>query len=539
VAGDRAVEENGPEMGLRRARVVVGTVAVALAALHAAAAGAAAPKKFPKGFAWGTAISGFQTEAGGRPSHVDRRSDWYRWATTPENVARGIVSGDRPSRGPGFWRRYRSDFRLAKNTLHTTVLRTSIEWSRIFPRSTRKVRVGARVDLRELRQLDALADRRAVRHYRSILVAARHRGLRPLITVNHFSLPLWIHEPIGVRAAFAHKGLDDPVPRGLNHAGWLNADTAVEFGKYAAYLAWKFGPLVRLWNPINEPLVIASSGYLNIAPILAGNFPPGIASFPATIRVLRNLEAANRRAYDEIHRWDRRASVGLVQNMVAFTPADPASTADQRATNHANYLFNRLFIDAAVKGIYDDDLDAHVDPGEQRQNRAGKADFIGVNYYFRGRVKGLPQPLTPRIPVSDFQPAVGYRSPASPFAPPCPTECSDFGTEIYPAGLRDVLAIAGEYGLPVWITENGIADADDDQRARYLLDHLGVLRQAIADHVARVRGYLHWSLVDNFEWAAGYGMRFGLFAYDPDSLARTARPSAALYGRIARATALP
>ena len=103
-----------------------------------------------------------------------------------------------------------------------------------------------------------------------------------------------------------------------------------------------------MWNPINEPLVVTISGYVNIAPILAGNFPPGIGSFPATIAVLRNLRDGNRRAYDEIHRWDRRASVGLVQNMIAFTPADPASERDVRATEHANYLFNRLFIDAAV-----------------------------------------------------------------------------------------------------------------------------------------------------------------------------------------------
>jgi beta-glucosidase/6-phospho-beta-glucosidase/beta-galactosidase len=399
--------------------------------------------------------------------------------------------------------------------------------------------VGARVDRRELRKLDALADRRAVRHYRQVLLAARRRGLRPFVTVSHFSLPLWIHDPIAVRDAFAGAGPDDPLPRGLRRAGWLDRGTAVELGKYAAYLAWKYGDLVDLWNPINEPLVVTISGYVNLGPALAGNFPPGVASFPATIAVLRNLRDANRRAYDAIHRFDRRAGVGLVQNMVAFTPADPASERDARATRHADYLFNRLFIDAAVDGLYDDDLDGVADPGERRPERAGKADFIGVNYYFRGRVTALGAPLTARIPISDFLPSFGYRSAVNPAGAPCPTDCSDFGSEIYPAGLRDVLGIAGGYGLPVWITENGIADADDDQRARYLLDHLGVLRQAIADGVARVQGYLHWSLTDNYEWAAGYAMRFGLFSYDPGSLVRTARPSAALFGGIAERNALP
>lgn len=486
-----------------------------------------------KGFAWGTAISGFQAEPGGRPSNVDRRSDWYRWVTDPQNIARGAVSGDRPERGPGFWRAYRRDLDLARGTLHAKVFRTSIEWSRIFPRSTRRVRVGARVDLRELRALDALADHRAVRHYRRILVAARRRGLRPFITVSHFSLPLWIHDPIAVRDAFAGAGPEDPLPRGLERAGWLDAGTGVELGKYAAYLAWKYGALVDIWNPINEPFAVAVTGYVNIAPLFAGNFPPGVASFPAAVAVLRHLRDANRRAYDEIHRWDRRAQVGLVQNMIAFTPADPASARDVRATGHANHLFNRLLVDAAVDGFYDDDFDGVADPGERRPGRAGKADFVGVNYYYRGRVTGLDRPLTPRIPVSDFLPALAYRSLLNPVAPACPTECSDFGNEIYPAGLRDVLAIAGSYRRPVWITEHGIADADDDQRARFLLDHVDVLRRAIADGVARVRGYLHWTLTDNYEWAAGYAMRFGLFSYDPDTLARTARPSAALYGRIA------
>ena len=510
-------------------------VALALSPATAMARGQA----FPKGFAWGTAISGFQAEAGGRPSNVDTRSDWYRWATDPENIQRGVVSGDRPERGPGFWRTYTRDLDLASERLHTKVFRMSIEWSRIFPRSTRGVKVGGRMGLRELRQLDELANKRAVRHYRNVLVAARRRGLRSFISVNHFSLPLWIHDPIAMRRAFDGVGPEDPLPRGLRHAGWLDADTPVEFGKYAAYLAWKYGALVKWWNPINEPLVVTISGYLNIAPALAGNFPPGIASFPATIAVLRHLRDGNLRAYDEIHRWDRHARVGLVQNMVAFTPTDPTSDRDVRATRHASYFFNRLFINAAVDGVYDDDLDARVDSGERRPARAGRADFVGVNYYFRGRVTGLDRPLTPRAPVSDFLPSFSYRSLPNPLGPPCPTECSDFGTEVYPAGLRDVLAIAGGYGRPVWITENGIAAADDDLRRRYLLDQLRVLRRAIADGVARVRGYLHWTLMDNFEWAAGYAMRFGLFSYAPDSLARTARPSAALYGRIASGNALP
>lgn len=499
----------------------------------------AAEKRFPTGFQWGSAISGFQAEPGGSPANVDRRSDWYRWVTDPDNIANGVVSGDLPEEGPGHWRMYDSDLDLVRHRLNGRVFRTSIEWSRIFPRSTRGVKVGKRVDLSELRRLDGLANKSAVRHYREVLVAARVRGLRPFITLSHFSLPLWIHDPIAVREAFEGAGPNDPVPSGLEKAGWLDSDTAVELGKYAAYIAWKFGGYVDTWNPINEPLVVTINGYVNLPPVLAGNFPPGIASFPGTLQVIQNLLAANRLAFDEIHRWDKRAQVGLVQNMIGLTPADPASERDLAATEHANYIFHRVFLNGAVDGLFDDDADGVVDAGEERPEFAEKADFIGVNYYFRGRVQGLEQPLTPHVPVSDFLPSFSYRWELAPDAPECPTTCSDFGNEIYPRGLRDALALAGEYGRPVWITENGLADADDDQRKKFLRDHLGVVQKAIADGLADVRGFLHWSLTDNFEWSVGYHTRFGLFSYDPETLVRQARPSARFYGRISKRNALP
>jgi beta-glucosidase/6-phospho-beta-glucosidase/beta-galactosidase len=224
--------------------------------------------------------------------------------------------------------------------------------------------------------------------------------------------------------------------------------------------------------------------------------------------------------------------------MIGFTPADPDSAADVRGTDHANYIFHRLFLNAAVDGLFDDDADGVVDAGEERPELGDKADFVGVNYYFRGRVQGLDQPLTPVVPTSDFLPSYGYSWELNPDAPACPTECSDFGNELYPQGLRDVLDIAAEYGRPIWITESGIADADDDQRKDFLRDHLGSVHDAIADGID-VRGFLHWSLTDNFEWSVGYHTSFGLFSYDPETLVRTARPSAAFFGRVAKRNALP
>ena len=237
---------------------------------------------------------------------------------------------------------------------------------------------------------------------------------------------------------------------------------------------------------------------------------------------------ANAAAYDVLHRLDRDARVGLVHNMIAFTPADPASADDRAATAHADRLFNRLWLDATVRGRLDRNADGVIGPGERDRRAAGKADFVGVNFYFRGRVAAAGAPLSRRIPLLDFLPSTGYRTPGAPTAPPCPTTCNELGSEEYPAGLRDVLRTAGRYGKPVYITENGTADAGDALRRRYLVQQLAVLRRAMADRVADVRGWFHWSLVDNFEWASGYRPRFGLWSYDPRTLRRTARPSAAL-----------
>jgi beta-glucosidase/6-phospho-beta-glucosidase/beta-galactosidase len=137
-------------------------------------------------------------------------------------------------------------------------------------------------------------------------------------------------------------------------------------------------------------------------------------------------------------------------------------------------------------------------------------DWIGVNYYSRN-VVGWPWPTANAVD---------------------PAARTDFGWEIYPQGLYDVLRRVGAYGKPVVITENGIADASDDKRAAYIVAHVRQMHRAISDGVD-LRGYMHWSLLDNFEWAEGYNQRFGLATRD-----RLLRPSAAIYGRIARANAL-
>jgi beta-galactosidase len=331
------------------------------------------------------------------------------------------------------------------------------------------------------------------------------------------------------------------VPAGLARAGWLDPAIVDEFVKYAAYAAWKFGDLVDLWCTLNEPLVVVINGFINAAGV-GGFFPPGVFNFAAVRAAIPQLVDAHARAYDVLHAVDTADAdgdgvavrAGLVHNMPAFHPLFPGIPSHVTGAAHADYLVNRVLPTAITSGAFDANLDGDTtDPGEQRADLAGRCDFLGVNYYQRVRVIGIGTPFTPQLPLFDFLPQFVYATPDNPTPPPCPTVCSDFGWEIYPPGLREVLSFAGSLGVPIFITENGIADAADVLRAQYTFDHLSVLHGVIADGVADVRGYFHWSLVDNFEWSSGYHTRFGLFAYDPATGRRMRRAGARPYRTVA------
>ncbi|HLM51438.1 MAG TPA: glycoside hydrolase family 1 protein [Solirubrobacteraceae bacterium] len=513
------------------ARRLVALLILAGLAVVAGAAPATAADRWPRGFLWGTAASGFQTEAGGRPSNADRRSDWWAFANDPGLIGEGVVSGDRVARGPGFWSQWRGDLDRARDRLGSNAIRLGIEWSRIFPRSTATLDLGERIDSGDLRRLDRVADQRAVRHYRTVLAGARRRGLKVMLTLNHFTLPLWVHDPLAVRRAFAGRAPDDPVPEGLRRGGWLDPGTADEFATFAAYVAARLGRHVDLWATLNEPLVQASQGYVSI-PGVTGVKAPGVLSYPAAIHVVEQLALGNAAAYDAIHRQRPGARVGLVTNLLDWRPDDPSRPLDVAGAAHADQVFNRLFLDAAVRGVYDTNGNGATDPGERRPALRGKADFLGVNHYSPARVQGLGAPLTASIPLFDFSPRQVFAGHGSPMGPPCPTTCTDFGWEIDPQGLRHVLAEAAEYGRPLYVTENGIDDEEDDQRPGFLSSYVAAMHQAIDDGID-VRGYFHWSLVDNFEWAEGFRAHFGLYAFDPATLRRTARPSVRAFRRIA------
>jgi beta-glucosidase/6-phospho-beta-glucosidase/beta-galactosidase len=450
---------------------------------------------------------------------LDENSDWWQWLHDPINKLLLGWKGGVPENGPGAYTQYVTDARLAREGVGADTFRMSIEWSRIFPNSTESVDISNGVTPEVLAQLDALANADEVAHYADQLAAMHAAGLDPMVTINHFTLPLWVHNPAQARV----KELLGLTPQ--TAGGWVSSSTVTEFEKYSAYLAWKYGDQVTNWVVLNEPVNSMLTSYYAIP--FATNFPPALVRTDLVAVGLRNEAAAYSASYDVIHELDPNAQVGFALNMYTWRGGDPTNPRDQQAAAQFSDFYNRWFPDAVLRGEVDANFDGVITPDEIHPDLAGKADYFGVNYYSQGIVIGYGGLSVPSLPIvkgyPEFSPllnvVLGGCLPG--------TECSDTAQIINPAGLRDVLDIADSYGIPLWVTESGLADAADANRASYTVRHLAVINKAIADGMD-IRGYTAWSLTDNLEWVLGYDPRYGLYSYDPVTLERTPRPSVSL-----------
>jgi beta-glucosidase len=272
-------------------------------------------------------------------------------------------------------------------------------------------------------------------------------------------------------------------PRWLaDRGGWSNPDVMPRFAQYVDRVARATSDLVHWWISINEPSILAFKAYIE------GSWPPHEPwNLRGYVRLLRHAARGHVLARRVLQ---AQRSDAMVSMAFAIWPAQAArwwSPLDQALARLVDWLWQGRILRRSLANL----------------------DWIGVNYYSRTFV-GWPWP-TRRL-GSDKR--------------------TDFGWEIYPEGLYNVLRNVGRFGKPVVITENGIADADDDQRAEYIVEHLREVYRAISDGVD-VRGYMHWTLLDNFEWAEGFTQQFGLATRE-----RQLRPSARVYAAIARANAL-
>ncbi|MEX2055257.1 MAG: glycoside hydrolase family 1 protein [Candidatus Andersenbacteria bacterium] len=266
--------------------------------------------------------------------------------------------------------------------------------------------------------------------------------------------------------------------------GWANPRAPHLFEQYVKRVVAEVGDLIDVWVTINEPMVYVLQSYVQ------GLWPPQQKNIRVALRVIRHVAAAHQLAYQAIHQRFPRAVVGIAQNFEAFTVAPDASALDHRVRDTIDWFYNHRFF-SMTRGTH---------------------DYIGVNYYFTTQIKAKRSwPFFTKVPLS------------------LPT--SDLGWPISPAGLRQVLRGAKRYHLPIYITENGIANASDDHRSAFIRAHVRAVEQAQSEGID-VRGYLHWSLLDNFEWASGYNAKFGLVAVDLATQERTVRPSARVFQAI-------
>ncbi len=475
------------------------------------------PLDFPDGFLFGTAIAGFQSDMGcptlAASQCDDPNSDWYQLVTS--DVIKSDASThvpadiDPPDHGPGFWELYDDDLTRASDELHNNAFRMSIEWSRIFPTATDGVE--------GYDNLKAIANQDAIDHYHQIFASLKQHGLRPLVTLNHYTLPTWIHDAVG-----CHQDLDTCTKK-----GWVDDQRTIrEIAKYAGFCAHEFGGEVDLWATENEPLAVVLPGYLE--PTGQRSNPPAVSLNQNAARTVFNaLIEAHAQMYDAVKANDtvdadgdgKNSRVGLVYAMAPVRPKDPSSPKDVKAAKNVFYLWNLAFLDAIAKGIHDTNLDGHGQPEAALENRL---DFLGINYYVRITVAGANGAMMPNFtPLSTFNPLLLQ---------------SD---ETYPRGIYDVVNFAhNRYQLPIIITENGVAwhpdNPDPDAAKGFYVRHLAWLWRAI-DQGADVQGYFVWTLTDNYEWNHGMSMKMGLYGVDPldPDKKRTKRPTADVYADIA------
>lgn len=468
---------------------------------------------FPRTFLWGAAVAGFQSDPGCPtlpPEQCeDRASDWYQWVTDPDIIADGAthVTGEPLANGPGMRELYKEDLARAKNELGHNAIRLSIEWSRLFPD-------GAAESARTVDELATHVDPDGLAYYEALFDEVKRLGLRPLVTLNHYTLPLWLHD-----GKACHQDLATCEDR-----GWLGANRILPaIALYAGYCARTFGDRVDLWATLNEPFANVLAGY--VLPSQERSHPPGVTlKIEAGLEVLENQILAHARMTDAVRendKWDadkdgKPTRVGTVVNIASFVPADPDDPNGPMAARHLSWVHNEMFLEGVATGRLDSDIDGVLSP--PREDLTGRLDWIGINYYTRIGVTFFPAGLVP-----------GYY----PWLDAVPVLDGGF-FQTYPEGMYEAVKLVDRFGLPMIITENGTPNLTEDSGETFLLPHLRQLYKAMEEGMP-VEGYFFWTLVDNYEWNHGMSLDLGLYALDLDTKARTLRPVGERYREVVRA----
>lgn len=411
---------------------------------------------FPKGFLWGTATASHQVEGN------NTNNNWHKWEEEGHTIHRSGLAAD-------WWGgRWREDFDRAAET-GQNAHRLSVEWSRIQPTPD-------------------TWDEEALEKYRTMLRGLKDRGMTALVSLHHFTDPLWVAE----------------------RGAWETDAIVPLFEKFVRKTVDALKEYCTLWCTINEPNVYALSGYVQ------GAFPPGKKNLNQAMQVIANMLKGHAAAYRAIHELQPEARVGYALHYRPMVPRLKWSPLDILMRNIRYEGVNMGFPTAISTGVMKTPIGKFSIPEAK-----GTQDYLGLNYYSVDTV------WFDLAHAGEMFSNSGYPKGAD-------MSDTNFLANI-PEGIFDSLKwIVKTYpNLPIIITENGVEDLDDHMRPRYLVQHLHQTWRAVNFNWP-VKGYFHWSLVDNFEWERGWTQRFGLWGLDIDTQKRIRRPSVDLYAEICK-----
>lgn len=393
---------------------------------------------FPPSFLWGAAISSYQTEGG------NYNSDWYLFEKEKQLHPAGSASNH--------YELFPQDFKLAKE-LNIRAVRLSFEWARICPEPG--------VYLEE-----------EINHYKEVIETLKILGLKPFVTLHHFTIPEWAAKTGGFEYS-----------KNVNY-----------FLDYLKKIVEEFKDDVSDWLIFNEPLVYIYNGYI------CARWAPGIKSLGKAQKVLRNIISAYIEGYKEIKNIYKESgcisNVSLVNHIRKFSPCP-------------NFNFGQNSVSALIKDKLSnfDIIDNLI--------KKSCLDYLAINYYCKEYVK--------------FKGLVGQECQHQNHK----ERRNYLGWYINPQGFRELLTRLKRYNLPVYIMENGTAETEDSLYKDYLVSHLRSVAEAILNGVD-IRGYFWWSLIDNFEWDCGFGPKFGLIDVNYDTFERRIKPFAYTYAKICK-----
>lgn len=416
--------------------------------------------QFPEHFLWGTATAAHQIEGG------NENTNWGEWEKNSSHIkdrsnAEIAVDG---------WNRYKEDIRLMKD-LGVNSYRFSLAWNKIEPEQGK-------------------INKAALRHYDDLINELLANHIKPMITLHHFTHPLWF-DRLG---AFEKEE---------------NIKFFVEFSKLVFA---RYHSRVKLWVTFNEPNVFVTSAYFNTS------FPPGKADSKIGAEVLKNMLKAHVNVYQTLTEFGmkdyERPQIGIATSIFQFEPARRWHLGDWAIARISSNTFNESVLGFFRTGTMKFYVPFDIDFSYADSDAPNTLDFVGVNYYSHYAYRF----------DTDFKKAANS-------LPVAGEEMTDMPYTIYTEGIYRAISDVSTLNKPIIITENGIADATDEKRAKYIKQSVYAVSKAVKDG-CDVRGYYYWSLMDNFEWAEGYTQKFGLYEVNLQTQERKLRNGSKAFTEI-------